>query len=240
MNIDGLGEKVVAPAGRGRADPGRRRPVHADREQLADARAVREAVGEERDRRDREGEGRRRRSRACSPRSASRHVGGVMAKPIAQKYGKLSALREAARGEGERGVRRGALRDRRHRRDRSRSRSIAFLRDPHVATVLDKLAAHGIDPAEPVVAVTDGPLTGKTLVVTGTLAAPRADVQKQHRAGRRQGRRLGQEEDELPRRRRRHRQDEARGRREVRRQVIDERSSRSCSTSPDWKQVALE
>jgi len=44
--------------------------------------------------------------------------------------------------------------------------------------VLDKLAARGIDPAQPIRAVTEGPLSGKTLVVTGTLAAPRADVQK--------------------------------------------------------------
>jgi DNA ligase (NAD+) len=44
--------------------------------------------------------------------------------------------------------------------------------------VLDKLAARGIDPKQPVRAVTEGPLTGKTLVVTGTLTAPRTDVQK--------------------------------------------------------------
>jgi len=29
-----------------------------------------------------------------------------------------------------------------------------------------------------VVAVTEGPLTGKTLVVTGTLSSPRADIQR--------------------------------------------------------------
>jgi len=101
----------------------------------------------------------------------------VLAKPIAQKYGTLTGLRAAAavkdsepfvaelceiEGVGEiiaRAV------------DR-------FLRDPHVATVLDKLASYGIDPSEPVVAVTEGPLTGKTLVVTGTLSKPRADVQR--------------------------------------------------------------
>ena len=42
----------------------------------------------------------------------------------------------------------------------------------------DYSAALGIDPAEPVVTVTEGPLTGKTLVVTGTLTAPRADIQR--------------------------------------------------------------
>ncbi|MGE0869516.1 MAG: NAD-dependent DNA ligase LigA [Kofleriaceae bacterium] len=105
------------------------------------------------------------------------NVGSVIARPIAEKYRTLSGLRAAAaakessafveelceiEGVGE---------------------TIAinvdrFLRDPHAATVLDKLAARGVDPAQPVVAITEGPLTGKTLVVTGTLSAPRADVQK--------------------------------------------------------------
>src|SRR6185312_3096049 len=53
-----------------------------------------------------------------------------------------------------------------------------FLREPHVQVVLDKLAGHGLDPEEPVTVVGEGPLTGKTLVVTGTLTKPRADVQK--------------------------------------------------------------
>ena len=54
----------------------------------------------------------------------------------------------------------------------------AFLRDPHVGAVLDKLYARGVDPEEPITAVTNGVFTGKTLVVTGTLTQPRADVQK--------------------------------------------------------------
>jgi len=106
------------------------------------------------------------------------NLGGVLARPIAEKYGALTALRAAAAarvdsaafiaelceidGIGE-----------------TIARSIdRFLRDPHVAVVLDKLAARGIDPAQPVRAVSEGPLLGKTLVVTGTLTAPRADVQK--------------------------------------------------------------
>jgi DNA ligase (NAD+) len=44
--------------------------------------------------------------------------------------------------------------------------------------VRDKLAAHGLDPAEPVATTADGPLNGMLLVVTGTLSAPRAEVQK--------------------------------------------------------------
>jgi DNA ligase (NAD+) len=105
------------------------------------------------------------------------HVGGVAAKAIAHKYLRLSALRAAAAAtEHEAFV-----------EQLSEIEGIGeiiaiavdrFLRDPHAAAVLDKLAALGIDPAEPVVTVTEGPLTGKTLVVTGTLTAPRADIQR--------------------------------------------------------------
>jgi DNA ligase (NAD+) len=106
------------------------------------------------------------------------NVGSVLAKPIAAKYGKLSALRAAAAAapSSEAFVEELTQID-------GIGETIAesidrFLRDPHAAAVLDKLAARGVDPAEPIVAVTEGPLTGKTLVVTGTLSAPRADVQK--------------------------------------------------------------
>src|SRR5690606_6603391 len=105
------------------------------------------------------------------------HVGGVIARPIAQKYGSLSALRAAAAAKDStafvaelceiEGV----------------GTTIAeaidrFLREPHVQTVLDKLVARGLDPQEPVLATSGGPLSGKTFVVTGTLSQPRADVQK--------------------------------------------------------------
>jgi DNA ligase (NAD+) len=105
------------------------------------------------------------------------HVGGVAAKAVAQRYRSLSKLREAAAakpsddfvaelceidGIGE--VIACAI-------DR-------FVRDPHAAAVLDKLLARGLDPEEPVAAVGTGPLAGKTLVVTGTLSAPRAEIQK--------------------------------------------------------------
>jgi DNA ligase (NAD+) len=103
------------------------------------------------------------------------HVGGVAAKAIAQKYGTLSALRAAAAATDKfvdevceiDGI--GEI---------IATEVDRFVREPHVIAVLDKLAARGIDPAEPVVAVAGGPLAGKTLVVTGTLSAPRADVQK--------------------------------------------------------------
>lgn len=105
------------------------------------------------------------------------NVGSVIARPIAEKYGTLSALRAAAaakdpaafvaelceiEGVGE---------------------TIAvnidkFLRDENAAVVLDKLIARGIDPPQPVAANAGGALAGKTFVVTGTLTKPRADVQK--------------------------------------------------------------
>jgi DNA ligase (NAD+) len=105
------------------------------------------------------------------------NLGGVLARPIAEKYGTLTALRAAAAavdseafvaelceiaGIGE------TIADSVDR----------FLRDADNAAVLDKLAARGIDPKQPIRAVIGGSLSGKTLVVTGTLTAPRADVQK--------------------------------------------------------------
>lgn len=105
------------------------------------------------------------------------HVGGVVARPIAARYGRLSALVAAADAttsdelvaqlteiEGVGAIIAGAV-------DR-------FLRDPHARAVLDKLLARGVDPAEPVATAVDGPLTGKTLVVTGTLTAPRGEIHK--------------------------------------------------------------
>jgi len=105
------------------------------------------------------------------------NLGGVLARPIAEKYGTLSGLRAAAdQLDSEAFVAQLCEID-------GIGETIArhvdrFLRDPHARAVVDKLLARGIDPAQPVRAVTEGPLTGKTLVVTGTLTAPRADVQK--------------------------------------------------------------
>lgn len=105
------------------------------------------------------------------------NVGTVLAKPIAQKYRKLSALRAACAAKDPE-----AFVAELHEIDGIGEVVAAnvdkFLRDPHVTAVLDKLAARGVDPEEPVVEITQGPLTGKTLVVTGTLTQARADVQK--------------------------------------------------------------
>jgi DNA ligase (NAD+) len=102
------------------------------------------------------------------------HVGGVIAKPVAQKYITLSALREAA----ARDTFATELSEIEGVGDTIAEAIERFMREEHVQKVLDKLVAVGLDPKEPVVAVADGPLTGKTFVVTGTLTQPRADVQK--------------------------------------------------------------
>jgi DNA ligase (NAD+) len=105
------------------------------------------------------------------------NLGGVLARPIAEKYGTLSALRAAAdKLDSEAFVAELCEID-------GIGETIAesvdrFLRDPHSQIVLQKLIDRGIDPAQPARAVTAGPLTGKTLVVTGTLSVPRGDVQK--------------------------------------------------------------
>ncbi|HSR96867.1 MAG TPA: NAD-dependent DNA ligase LigA [Kofleriaceae bacterium] len=105
------------------------------------------------------------------------NLGGVLARPIAEKYGTLSALRAAADAkDSEAFVAELCEID-------GIGETIAlhvdrFLRDPHARIVLDKLAQRGIDPRQPVRAVVEGPLIGKVVVVTGTLTQPRGDVQK--------------------------------------------------------------
>ena len=105
------------------------------------------------------------------------NVGSTLAQAIANKYRKLSTLRAAAadKTSEELVAELGEI--------EKIGPTIAvhvdkFLRDPHVAKVLDKLAAHGLDPEEAIAVVGEGPLSGKLLVVTGTLTQPRADVQK--------------------------------------------------------------
>jgi DNA ligase (NAD+) len=106
------------------------------------------------------------------------HVGGVNAKLIAARYHRLSSLRAAAACKSPQEL----VAELCEIEGIGEVIAVAidgFLRDPHVVVVLDKLAARGVDPLEPVVErAHDGPLSGKTLVVTGTLSQPRADVQK--------------------------------------------------------------
>ncbi|HEU0035129.1 MAG TPA: NAD-dependent DNA ligase LigA [Kofleriaceae bacterium] len=104
-------------------------------------------------------------------------VGSVLAKPIAQHYGKLSNLRAAAAAKSSEEL--VAEIDAIEGIGPAVAQSVdEFLRTPWIGKILDKLLERGIDPEEPVVAATGGTLTGKTLVVTGTLSKPRAEVQK--------------------------------------------------------------
>jgi DNA ligase (NAD+) len=105
-----------------------------------------------------------------------RHVGGVVARALAGRYQRLSALVAAADGKdsealveeltGIEGV------------GEVIARAVdGFVRDEHARAVMQKLFARGVDPLEPTVAVVEGPLTGKTLCVTGTLSVPRGQVE---------------------------------------------------------------
>jgi len=105
------------------------------------------------------------------------NVGSVLAKPLAQKYGTLSALRAVAAAKTSEELC-AELCEIEGVGDIVATHVDTFLRDPHVIVVLDKLAARGVDPEEPKLAISTGPLTGKTLVVTGTLTQARADVHK--------------------------------------------------------------
>ncbi|MBK9072772.1 MAG: NAD-dependent DNA ligase LigA [Myxococcales bacterium] len=103
------------------------------------------------------------------------NVGGVVAGLIMKPYGKLSTLRNrvaatdreamvaelcAIDGVGE-----------------VIAQSVdAFFRDPDSLEIVDKLISHGVDPAEPVKAAATGALSGQIFVITGTLSKPRAEV----------------------------------------------------------------
>jgi DNA ligase (NAD+) len=105
------------------------------------------------------------------------HVGGVVARGIAARYRRLSALRAALAAKDSEAF----VAELEEIEGIGEVIAIAvdrFLREPHVAEVLDKLAARGVDPEEPIAASNDGPLTGKVLVVTGTLSQSRGEIQK--------------------------------------------------------------
>jgi DNA ligase (NAD+) len=105
------------------------------------------------------------------------HVGGVAARSIAARYGRLSALRTAIADKDSAAL----VAELVEIEGIGEVIAIAvdhFLREEHVGAVLARLAALGIDPVEPVATAVDGPLTGKTLVVTGTLSVPGGVVRK--------------------------------------------------------------
>jgi len=176
MNIDGLGEKVVAQLVEAELvhDVADLFTLRADQieklERFAkqSAKKLVEAIAKARD-------------AATFARLLAAlgitNVGSVIARPIAERYGTLSGLRAAVAARDTQGfvAELTAIEGVGETIARHVDR---FFRDPHVAAVLDKLAELGIDPKQPVADVGEGPLTGKTLVVTGTLTKPRAEVQK--------------------------------------------------------------
>jgi DNA ligase (NAD+) len=89
-----------------------------------------------------------------------RHVGAVAAQLLARRFVTLPALRDATvdeitavRGVGD--VIAASVRE--------------FFDDAAARSLTDRLIAAGVNVTEPDVAVGDGPLTGKTVVITGTL-----------------------------------------------------------------------
>ncbi len=176
MNIDGLGEKVVAQL----VGAGLVRDV-ADLFVLTAEQVVQlERFGEQSAKNLIDSIAKAKQAATFSRLLAALgipHVGGVIARPIAQKYGTLTALRAAAAAKtSEEFV--AELCEIEGVGETIAEAVDRFLRDEHVQVVLDKLAARGVDPQEPVVAVAGGALSGLTFVVTGTLSQPRADVQK--------------------------------------------------------------
>jgi DNA ligase (NAD+) len=176
MNIDGLGEKVVAQL----VDSGLVKDV-AD---LFDLRWEQldtlERFAEQSARNLVAAIAAAKQAATCSRLLAALgipHVGGVAAKAIASKYVRLSALRAAAAAHDRKAFIE-ALSEIEGIGETIAREVDRFVREPHAMSVLDKLEARGLDPAEPVAAIANGPLTGKTFVVTGTLSQPRADVQK--------------------------------------------------------------
>jgi DNA ligase (NAD+) len=105
------------------------------------------------------------------------HIGGSAARLIAARYGTLSALRAAVAAKDDDAMV-AELCEIDGIGEIIARHVVRFLRDPQAIAVLDKLAARGLDPREPLVEIAVGPLTGKTLVVTGTLSAPRAEIHK--------------------------------------------------------------
>lgn len=100
------------------------------------------------------------------------HIGWVWAQKIAERFRSLKALLEhtpdevflalcSLHGFGE--ERAGAVRD--------------SLSDPDSRALLERLRGLGLDPVEPE-GVTSGPLSGKSLCVTGTLSVPRGDIKR--------------------------------------------------------------
>jgi DNA ligase (NAD+) len=174
MNIDGLGEKVcralmaaglvanVADLFVLRAE----QLVELDRFAETSARNLVAAIDQAR-------------ARATTSRLLAAlgvpHVGGVAARLITQRHRKVGELLELIDRSGEEGAT-AALTEIEGVGEVIARSLVTFLSRPATRAVLKLLAERGVDPTEPVEAVSAGPLSGKTFVITGTLSAPRSEI----------------------------------------------------------------
>ena len=73
------------------------------------------------------------------------NVGSKTAKDLAKRFGTLENVRSASRDD------------------------LSFFADPSISSQIDSLLEHGVTPESSVSETTESPITGKTVVVTGTL-----------------------------------------------------------------------
>ena len=99
-------------------------------------------------------------------------IGGVAASLIAERFPSLKELLERTPEE----IKLGLLEVTGFGEERANAVADYF-GDPRKRAVLEKLRARGVDPIAVKTSV-EGPLTGKSFVVTGTLSVPRGEIQK--------------------------------------------------------------
>ena len=89
-----------------------------------------------------------------------RHVGSIAAQLLAQHFGTLDAILSASADDilNVRGI--GST---------IAEGVVAYFSDPAGRALVEKLRSHGLNFAEPRAVIAGGPLSGKTLVITGTL-----------------------------------------------------------------------
>jgi DNA ligase (NAD+) len=111
------------------------------------------------------------------------HVGGVAARAIAGRYRRMSELlalldrsQDQAPAPDEPSLFVRELTDIDGIGEVIATSLEHFLSHPETRVVLGLLAERGVDPVEPATVRQDGPLAGKTFVITGTLTTPRAEI----------------------------------------------------------------
>ncbi|HTE53620.1 MAG TPA: NAD-dependent DNA ligase LigA [Kofleriaceae bacterium] len=103
------------------------------------------------------------------------HVGGVAARLIAQRHRRVGDILQVIDESGEDGAVERLIEIEGVGEVIARS-LVQFLGRPETRAVLALLAERGVDPLEPLEQRGDGPLAGKTFVITGTLSIPRSQI----------------------------------------------------------------